>query len=418
MVYAKRRADAPGRCERGSVTIMFALTSMVAFGFVGLALDYNRAVAAKQKLQMAVDQSAIAGASLPATANQNRIGMAQKFFGTNLIGSPLASVVPAVQASNAGVTVTATHAYPTILMKLWRVDSLDLIARSVARSQVQNGGVACMIALNPTTDNDIHLQGVNKLSSTNCWAWVNSTHAYSINAVGASLGTAQGFCTAGGVLGGEHFLPAPYTECDPIPDPFADKTAPASNTCTHTNTSLKNGTFTLSPGVYCGGLVLKPQAEVTFNPGVYIIKNGMFEIQGQASAAGNGVVFVFVGSDAEFIVRGGGSVSFTAPDAAATNVAGLNGFVLFQDKTTTTAGKTTVIQGGGDVKIEGILYMPTWRVDIGGNGDVNQAAKYFAMVADSFYMEGNGKLYVASDAAGANLPDLMPRIRNGPQLVE
>ena len=406
------------RNERGSVTIIFSLTSMIAFGFIGLALDYNRALAAKKKLQFAVDQSAIAAASLPATANQNRVTMAQKYFGTNLSGTPLSGLAPSIAASNAGVTVTALYPYPTVLMKLWRVDTLDLKARSVARSQVQNGGVACLIALNPTTDNGIHLQGVNKLTSSNCWGWVNSTHPYSINAVGASLGTAQGFCTAGGVLGAEHFQPSPYTECDPIPDPFADKTAPAGTACTQTNLNLKNGNFTLVPGVYCGGLVLKPQANVTFNPGVYIIKDGMFEVQAQASATGNGVVFVFKGADAEFIVRGGGSISFKAPNAAATNVSGLNGFVMFQDKATTTAGKTTIIQGGGDVMIEGILYMPTWRVDIGGNGDLNQSSKYFTMVADSFYMEGNGKLYVASDAAGANLPDLMPRIKNGPQLIE
>ena len=151
---------------------------------------------------------------------------------------------------------------------------------------------------------------------------------------------------------------------------------------------------------------------------LYIIKNGMFEVQGQAAATGNGVVVVFKGANAELIVRGGGSVSFKAPGTAATNVAGLNGFVLFQDKTTTQAGRTTIIQGGGDVKLEGILYLPTWRVDIGGNGDVNQTSQYFTMVADSYYMEGNGKLYLASDAAGANLPDLMPRIKNGPKLVE
>lgn len=418
MMFRRTAHRAFFSAERGSVTIVFGLTSMVAFGFVGLALDYNRALAAKKKLQMAVDQSAIAGASLPATANQNRINMAQKYFGMNLTGSPLASLTPTVVASNSGVSVSATYNYPTVLMKLWRVDTLDLKARSLARSQIQNGGVACLIALNPTTDNGIHLQGINKLTSSNCWGWVNSTHPYSINAVGASLGTAQGFCTAGGVLGSQHFLPAPYTGCDPIPDPFADKVAPAGNTCTFTNHSLKNGTFTLNPGVYCGGLVLKPQANATFNPGVYIIKDGKFEIQGQASANGTGVVFVFKGADSEFIVRGGGSVAFKAPDAAAANVAGLNGFVLFQDKATTTAGKTTIIQGGGDVLIEGILYMPTWRVDVGGNGDVNQSSKYFTMVADSFYLEGNGKLYVASDAAGANLPDLMPRIKNGPMLLE
>ena len=39
------------------------------------------------------------------------------------------------------------------------------------------------------------------------------------------------------------------------------------------------------------------------------------------------------------------------------------------------------------------------------------------MVADSFYMEGNGKLYVRSNAEAAGLPNIMPKIPTGPLLL-
>ncbi len=405
------------RCQRGVVAVPFALSAMVAVGVVGMAIDYSFALSAKSQLQFVVDQSAIAGARLPATANQNRIVAAQSNFQTNISTSKIKTSTQTVNATNAGVTVTGNYTYDTLLLKAWRVNQITLRARSGARSQVQNGGVACLIALNPTSDNGLHLQGINKLTSPDCWAWVNSTHNYSINAVGASLGSAQGFCTAGGVLGGDHFQPAPFTGCDPIEDPFAAKVVPADGTCMPGNGLYNNGTYTLQPGTYCNGITLKPQAIATFQPGVYIIK-GQFEIQGQSEATGNGVVFVFKGANAELIVRGGGKIDVKAPAETATNVGDLQGFVFFQDKNTTPAGRTTIIQGGGRVKMEGVLYMPTWRVDIGGNGDVNEDAKYFAMVADSFYMEGNGKLYVTSDASTAGLPSLMPRIKNGPTLTE
>lgn len=405
------------RSQSGVVAIPFALSTFVAIGVVGMAIDYSFALSAKTQLQFVVDQSAIAGASLPATANQNRIVAAKNNFQANIGGSKIKTSTQTVNASNAGVTVTGNYTYDTILLKAWRVNQIPLRARSGARSQVQNGGVACLIALNPTTDNGLHLQGVNKLTSPNCWAWVNSTHSNSINAVGASLGSAQGFCTAGGVLGGDHFQPAPFTGCDPIEDPFAAKVVPADGTCMAGNGLYGKGTHTFQPGTYCNGIVLKPQAVATFQPGAYIIK-GLFEIQGQSEATGSGVVFVFKGANAKLIVRGGGKIDVKAPAEAATNVGNLQGFVFFQDKNTTPAGGTTIIQGGGRVKMEGVLYMPTWRVDIGGNGDVNQDAKYFAMVADSFYMEGNGKLYVTSDASTAGLPNLMPRIKNGPTLTE
>ncbi len=403
--------------ERGTIAITFALTWLAGMGVAGLAIDYGQAIRAHQRLQAAVDQSALAAASLPATANANRIAQATKFFNFNLAGSALSGVTPTINASNAGVTVTASYDYPTVLLKLFRVDTLTLNATTMARSQVHNGGVACLIALNPETEDGLHLQGINKLSSDNCWAWVNSTNARAINAVGASIGKAQGFCSAGGVLGAEHFQPSPYTGCDPIEDPFATLPIPTGGACTASNKQFSNGTYTVNPGVFCGGIDIKPQAHVTFTPGIYFIRNGKFEIQAQATAIGNGVVFVFEGENAAFIVRGGGNASLKAPAASATNVGGLNGMVLVQDKSSTQAGRTTVIQGGGEVTLDGILYMPTWRVDIGGNGDVNQNSQYFTMVADSFYMEGNGKLHVRSDAVAADLPDLMPKIKNGPLLL-
>ena len=38
--------------------------------------------------------------------------------------------------------------------------------------------------------------------------------------------------------------------------------------------------------------------------------------------------------------------------------------------------------------------------------------------ADTFYMEGNAKFHIKSDAAAAGLPDLMPKIKNGPVILE
>jgi Flp pilus assembly protein TadG len=406
------------RNQHGSIAMIFALAMVPVVAIMGLAIDYARAQRVKDRLQIAVDAAALAGARLPATASLNRQQAALAIFNSNLGSTDLAKVTPTITASNAEVSVAASFNMPTSFMSVLGIKSVTLGASTRARSQVQNDGVACLLALNPTTNDGLHLQGINKLSEQKCWAWVNSTSSSAINAVGASAGTAQGFCSAGGVVGAEHFTPAPFTGCDPLEDPFAQMRAPIAGGCIAKNLVLKNGTYALNPGTYCGGLVLKPQDEVTFSPGLYIIKDGMFEVQGQASAAGTGVVFVFTGSGAKLIVRGGGNIDFTAPAAGASNVGDLAGFLFFQDRYSTDFGETTVIQGGGSVRMQGILYMPTWRVNVGGNGEINQTTKYWAMVADSFYMEGNGKMYLKSDAAGAGLPDIMPKIPTGPLLLQ
>jgi Flp pilus assembly protein TadG len=407
-----------GNDESGMIAIVFGLVLIPVIGVLGVAVDIGQSLRAKAQLQTAADIAALSGARLPATANQNREQAALAAFTSNLTSSALSNVRPTITASNAQVEVTAKYEQPTGFSGVVGVKSLPVSVTAVARAQVENGGVICLLALNPTTGDGLHLQGVNKLSEQNCWAWVNSTSSSAINASGTSSGKAQGFCSAGGVSGADHFAPAPFTGCDPFEDPFAGKVAPSAGNCDATNLVLTNGAYTLLPGTYCGGLELKPQADVTFAPGVYIITDGVFEVQAQASAHGNGVVFVFTGANANLIVRGGGSVDFTAPAANAIGVGDLAGFLFFQNRFNTSSGTSTVIQGGGDVKMQGVLYMPTWRVEIGGNGEVNQNTGYWAMVADSFYMEGNGKLYLRSSADTAGLPNIMPKIPTGPLLIK
>ncbi len=52
------------------------------------------------------------------------------------------------------------------------------------------------------------------------------------------------------------------------------------------NMKRSKGTALLYLGVYCGGLILTGSVEVEFMPGIYIIKDGVFEVSGNAGAEG------------------------------------------------------------------------------------------------------------------------------------
>ena len=41
-----------------------------------------------------------------------------------------------------------------------------------------------------------------------------------------------------------------------------------------------------------------------------------------------------------------------------------------------------------------------------------------AMVADHFYMEGNGKMYLRSNPTESRQPDILPKIPTGPLLLQ
>lgn len=402
--------------NRGTVAILFGMLALPMFGLIGAALDFSQAATRKVELQAAVDAAVVAGARLPATANQNRYEAAEHMLAQRLADKGLSGARTTIDATNAEVRVSATFTHQTHILPIMGISSIAVKAESAGRSQVENGGVACMLALNPTTGDGLHLQGINKATSQNCWTWVNSSAATAINAVGASVATAQGFCTVGGVTGGEHFYPSPYTGCEAMDDPFAAKFAATypDGTCNITNLELKKGTYVLQPGVYCGGIRIRVQANVTMLPGVYLIKDGALEIDSQASLTGNGVSVVFRGSNTRMDIKSGANLVLKAPSSGT-----YAGFVIVDRKMSTTSSvRETVVQGGGRIKIEGVLYAPQWRMNISGNGEINQESEFFAMVADHFYMEGNGKLHIKSNFANAALPDLMPKIKTGPMLLE
>lgn len=270
-------------------------------------------------------------------------------------------------------------------------------------SSSSGGGRACILALNETDIDALHLQGNNDLIATDCVVHVNSKHQNSIDAVGTARASADEFCTMGEVSGEHHFTPRPTTGCGKITlsVPFVPMQAPNSYEPVYTNTSIKkqDGSKILSPGIYDGGLEIRTHAEVTLNPGVYVVKDGPLEVASQAELWGENIVFYFTGSNTNLIVMSGADVKLTPRESGP-----YKGFLFVQDPAS-NAGETTKIQGGGSIDMSGILYTPTWTVEIGGNGDINEDASYWAMIADTFYMRGNGELHVKSHP---DIEDLLP----------
>ena len=74
----------------------------------------------------------------------------------------------------------------------------------------------------------------------------------------------------------------------------------------------KSGHTTLSPGVYCSGIKIQ-HGDVLFQEGIYIIKDGPFEITSNAETKGTYVAFYFTGNNAVFNFSSNSDVNFTAP---------------------------------------------------------------------------------------------------------
>jgi hypothetical protein len=237
---------------------------------------------------------------------------------------------------------------------------------------------------------------------------------------GNAVVTGDGTSAVGGVSSSASgvYTPAAVGAASVVDDPFATVGAyvtPTSsyaptftppvipNVCKASSLDLKKGTFDLEPGRYCGGINLQAQAIVTFAPGVYIVDNGVFNVQSGASITGSNVLFYFSGAAAKMTVIGGGSVNLKGR----TTGNSYPGF-LFIAHPDAARGQTSNIQGGGTFKMEGMLYMPTQNILVTGNGTANTTSNFFAMVAKSFEFKGNGIFNYKPHTAASGMPDIMP----------
>ena len=417
--------------ERGNVAIIFGLTVLPAVLMIGGGIDFSAAFRQKQQLQAAADAAVLAAVGMPyGTSNSARQSMANNVFSANTSGM---SVTPTTQASGNNVTLSVSKAVPTAFLGLVHVPTITVSGsargnvvytntnQSSSTTTTTSNGKACILALDPSATIGIQAQGTPTVNYIGCKAHTNSTSATAISGSGSGAVVGAGH-RAVGSISTSVFSPTPTGGAAAVADPFATvgayAAAPAVYTptftpptvnssvpCKHTSLNLKQGAFTLDPGRYCGGMTFMAGATVTLNPGVYIIDNGIFNVQSSASVTGSNVLFYYHGAAARMQVIGGGTVNLRGRK----NGNSYAGFLMIQHPDA-WRGLDSNIQGGGSFTVEGMLYFPTQRLLVTGNGDASQNnnSKFFSMVAKSFRFQGNGVFNLKNYDAASNMPDLLP----------
>jgi Flp pilus assembly protein TadG len=124
---ARRVLDTAGKFRRddgGNIVVIFAIALVPLLGFVGAALDYSRAVAARTRMQSALDATALMAAkdapNLSASALTTRAtGYFNALF-TTPVGNPTFNFTytPASGGTAANVKVSASGAIQTDFLKM------------------------------------------------------------------------------------------------------------------------------------------------------------------------------------------------------------------------------------------------------------------------------------------------------------
>lgn len=416
----KERASRLSQDRKGSIAIIFSAALFPVIFAAGAAIDYGNAMRAKSSLQAATDSAALAGSTLLAANPEARRALATTVFNANMPNWMRNSATATVVATMDNVTVTGNYVVRTAFTGIGGIHNLPLEARAnvLIDTTVTDGNV-CLLALNTTNAvKGINLSGNTTIADEKCWAWSNSTASNSLYAWGSSDATAAGFCSAGNYQGGSRFQPTPLTNCAQRPDPFPTLAMPTVGSCDYNDKKYQDVTEAVVPNasgitVFCNGLEIK-QSTVTFPAGIYIIKDSTFLIRAQGKVIGDNVVFIFSGANAKILLNGGGDAQLKAPTVAAAAASAVlapyAGF-LFVDDRNNKPTSIPILLGGGVVKMEGILYMPSRAVQIGGNGQINQNAKYWSMIADRFELDGTGDMFMKTDFATAGFPDILPKVK-------
>jgi Putative Flp pilus-assembly TadE/G-like len=404
------------KAHRGYVLLSVAFMMLMFLGFLGLAIDLGYFFYVRRQMQKATDAAAIGGDhevelgqySQVTPAGQNDASLNGFTDGQSSITVTIHN--PPTSGPYAGET-TAVEAIinqpvPTLFMRAFGMGTVPVRTRAVAHL---SSAPACIYALDPSASGALTVAGTSIVSS-NCGVVddSNSNSALQVNGTTSTLTATTVSVTGGesgtGIINCTSGSPCPATSQPPAPDPLAYLTPPTYNTCNYTNTVITTtGTVNLSPGTYCGGIIIQSQATVNFTPGgTYVLAGGQsasnsacpppqtsctvgLSVTGGATLDGtSGVTFYNTGptgspSDCgEIYIAGNTNVNLTAPTSG-----NLEGILFFQNRSCNA--QATVSGTSSSTGYSGALYFSDANLTFAGTSN---SSEYTIVVADTLTFRG------------------------------
>ena len=406
----------------GNTAVTFAITAPVIFGAVGIGIDLASAVNARSQMQAVADSAAVFAAREFQMAQSN----VQKI-------SELARNYALSQIQGVTVTTSVDAAALKVQVRLEKDIELTL-ARAVlnsnmhvsvsATAKMSDGLPLCLLALEPKNKAAIKLRTDARLTAPACIVNSNSTNPEGMISLDNAVMQAGFICTAGGKIKTKNtnYTPDPVTDCPVMADPLAQRQLSTDSVCNHLLKRIDGTVTTINPGVYCGGLWITDGAQVTMNPGTYVIKDGPFVVNGGASLTGNGVSIVMKGFAANLTFHYNSTISLKAPTSG--NFAGI---LIYDDPAGIAApllkpllqllgldglkyekeGKSPrehLILSDNARMLLGTIYMPKGRLIIDTTKPIADKSAYTVLVVQQLDLYDGPNLYLNTDYQGSDVP--------------
>ena len=382
------------RRDTSGVAALVVLMVPVIVGMMGLTIDVGFWYSAKRGLQDTADAAAMAAGTDLANGGSNSRVTATAQGDANRNGfNPTTDVitvnVPPLTGPSAGntgsVEIIVTRTLPLFFTTLFLDTPFTARVRSVVNTIFIDE--FCILGLDPTEAKAVNVFGTGT-ATFDCGIAVNSD---ADNALSVTGGAEINVTTVGGLNIGNNAtlgVDAPPRRGAPVTDPYADLTVPPIPPCTNTADSPTKGTKVSGSDeifdagafggifVFCGGLDVTAGATVTLEPGVYIIDQGDFNINGGGAIEGDGVTIILASSGADskigkVSVTGNGEVDLSAPTSDPAGAPGFAGVLFFQDRgVSSNPSKSNLFAGGSELDLAGALYFPNQDLDFTGGSEL------------------------------------------------
>ncbi len=385
---------------KGSTVVMFALALPALFGGAGIAIDFATFAMKQSTLQSAADAAALAGAkqlSLASTLDSVIQASAISYLTEELRGKDdSAQGTVKVDRKNGNVNVHVSEDWTPFFAHFLGADITPVTATSTASLAGESKVCVLTLAMGPFS---FKMDQNAKITATGCAIYSNSTDRAAVYFGGASAVEAVLVCSAGGVVGkGAVGITQLQTDCPPLANPLSAVPVPKPGVCTYTNLKVSSGNMALNPGTYCGGIEVSGNAIVTFSPGEYIIKDGLFRVYNTATVNGTNIVFFLTGLKSLISFTNDATINLSGAETGT-----MAGMLFFEDPASTSL-RIHNINATHAYNLTGTIYLPKGILLIDPNANVGDKSAYTAIVSNRLVVQEGPSLVLNTDYGATPVP--------------
>lgn len=390
------------RDEAGGVAVVFGLSLVPLLGSVGVAVDAGAWYGERTRLQAAVDSAAIAAAREMRIANTTPAQLEEIAKAIATAAAQARGFAPAdldvratVDSREHSVRLTISKDLDGVFSRILTDAFMEVAVAATAR--VSGSAPICAIGLDTDAPKTIHLEKSARLDASGCAVYSNSRHTQGLRIDDDARVRAALICSSGGKFGkSAAFEPAPRTDCPPLGDPLAARAQPVVGPCLEHDLVITSDR-TLTPGVYCGGIRIRDDAEVTLASGLYVIKDGELRVD-DGSLTGAYVSFFFTGKNAAIDFRRDATI-----DLSAMRDGEIPGILFFQDRAA-DLDYNFKIESDDARNLLGTIYLPRGDLFVNSREPVADRSAFTVIVARRLELSEGPVLTLNTDYDETDIP--------------